>query len=224
MKFRGLKQEIAPRVCGHHQTPFSSILQGGKVMSGFLRPQRDLKKKILDGTIEVFRKKGASFTMSDISKELGISKKTIYVQFDDKKSLLLELVDYFFDSLKENENRIWEDDTLDTKEKFTKILGAMPEASVDMDFASLYEMRGKYPEVDEKVRRRLESDWEKTLELLRQGKKEGIFKDVNETVFQITFEATLERFLNGDELSRNHVKYGDALRELVDMLVGGISR
>ena len=65
-------------------------------MSGFLRPQRDLKKKILDGTIEVFRKKGASFTMSDISKELGISKKTIYVQFDDKKSLLLELVDYFF--------------------------------------------------------------------------------------------------------------------------------
>jgi AcrR family transcriptional regulator len=96
-------------------------------MSGFLKPRSgNTKKRILDGTVEVFRKKGASFTMSDISKELGMSKKTIYTVFDDKESLLLNLVDYFFDSVKEDEEKIWNDTSLSTKDKFIKILGAMP--------------------------------------------------------------------------------------------------
>ena len=193
-------------------------------MSGFLKQNtQDTKKRVLDGTVEVFRKKGASFTMSDISKELGMSKKTIYTVFDDKKQLLVELVDYFFDQVKEDEEKVWEDDSLDTKEKFKRILGAMPEASLDVDFATLYEIRGKYPEVEKKVRERLENDWEKTLELLRKGKEEGVFKDISEIVFQIMFESTIERFINGDELKRNHIKYSKALNELVDTLVGGIT-
>lgn len=192
-------------------------------MSGFLKPKSgNPKKRILDGTVEVFRKKGASFTMSDISKELGMSKKTIYTVFDDKESLLLELVDYFFDSVKEDEEKIWNDNTLSTRDKFVKILGAMPEASLDIDFATLYEIRDKYPTVDKKVRKRLESDWEKTLDLLEKGKKEGVFKDVNPVIFQITFESAIERFINGAELKKNHIKYGQALAELVDTLVGGI--
>lgn len=192
-------------------------------MSGFLKPKSgNPKKRILDGTVEVFRKKGASFTMSDISKELGMSKKTIYTVFDDKESLLLELVDYFFDSVKEDEEKIWNDNTLSTRDKFVKILGAMPEASLDIDFATLYEIRDKYPTVDKKARKRLESDWEKTLDLLEKGKKEGVFKDVNPVIFQITFESAIERFINGSELKKNHIKYGQALAELVDTLVGGI--
>jgi AcrR family transcriptional regulator len=192
-------------------------------MSGFLKPRSgNTKKRILDGTVEVFRKKGASFTMSDISKELGMSKKTIYTVFDDKESLLLILVDYFFDSVKEDEEKIWNDTSLSTKDKFIKILGGMPEASLDIDFATLYEIRGKYPAVDKKVRKRLESDWEKTLDLLEKGKKEGVFRDVSPIVFQITFEAAIERFINGSELKINHIKYGQALEELVEMIVGGI--
>ena len=58
-------------------------------MSGFLsgKDERN-RQRILEGTFVVFRDKGAEFTMNDLSKELGMSKKTIYTVFRDKESLL----------------------------------------------------------------------------------------------------------------------------------------
>ena len=38
----------------------------------------ELRKMILNGTMEVFNEKGLKFTMDDIAKQLKISKKTIY--------------------------------------------------------------------------------------------------------------------------------------------------
>ena len=59
----------------------------------------ELKESILRGTIQVFNKKGLKFTMDDIARELSISKKTIYTVFTDKGALVLQMVDYIFDSM-----------------------------------------------------------------------------------------------------------------------------
>ena len=56
----------------------------------------ELQKKILEGTLVVFNKKGLKFTMDDLAGQLGISKKTIYTVFRDKEELFLEMVDYLF--------------------------------------------------------------------------------------------------------------------------------
>ena len=53
----------------------------------------ELKEMILEGTLEVFNRKGIKFTMDDIAKALNISKKTIYTVFDDKESLFMAMVD-----------------------------------------------------------------------------------------------------------------------------------
>ena len=37
-----------------------------------------IREQILDATVLVFNKKGMKFTMDDIARELGMSKKTIY--------------------------------------------------------------------------------------------------------------------------------------------------
>ena len=50
----------------------------------------ELRKTILNGTMEVFNQKGLKFTMDDIAKQLGISKKTIYKVFNDKEEMFLE--------------------------------------------------------------------------------------------------------------------------------------
>lgn len=74
-------------------------------------------KKILDGTLRVFNEKGIKFTMDDIAHELSMSKKTIYQHFHDKEDMVLKLVDYLFDGIKEEERKVVEDTSLSTVDK-----------------------------------------------------------------------------------------------------------
>ena len=53
-----------------------------------------IREQILDATVLVFNKKGMKFTMDDIARELGMSKKTIYTVFADKQELVYDMVDY----------------------------------------------------------------------------------------------------------------------------------
>jgi len=63
----------------------------------------ELRENILESTLQIFNQKGLKFTMDDIAKEMGISKKTIYTVFKDKEELFLAVGDYIFDSIKASE-------------------------------------------------------------------------------------------------------------------------
>ena len=65
------------------------------------------KEVILEGTIKAFNEKGLKFTMDDVAKILGMSKKTIYTVFRDKESMFLAMVDYMFDPLRRVNSRSW---------------------------------------------------------------------------------------------------------------------
>lgn len=180
------------------------------------------KEKVLDATIRVFNEKGLKFTMDDIAAEVSMSKKTIYVLFEDKQSLFMEMVSYCFDGIKRSEEKVLQNDQLSTVEKLRGILGVLPESYSDVNFSLLYELREKYPEIYEAVENRLENGWENTIELLERGMKEGVIRPINVALFKTVFEATLEQFFKRDVLVRNNITYADALREVVDILVDGI--
>lgn len=123
-------------------------------------PNQNLKGDILEATIQAFQKKGLKFTMDDIASLLEISKKTIYTVFPDKNSLVLEMVDYCFSSIKEGEQKVLQDLSLDTVGKIRAILGVLPEGYRELDLRQLYLLKERYPEVYEKVKSRLETGWE----------------------------------------------------------------
>lgn len=187
--------------------------------------QRDEKKQkelILEGTVKVFNQKGLKFTMDDVAKGLGMSKKTIYTVFRDKESMFLAMVDYMFDSIKESERRIVEDASLTTQEKIRTILGVMPESYRDVDFRQLYLLKEKYPVIYKQVEKRLETGWERTIALLEQGMEEGVIRRVDIPIVKMMLEATLEQFFQRDVLIRNGISYMDALNEVVAILMDGI--
>lgn len=183
----------------------------------------ELKEMILEGTLEVFNRKGIKFTMDDIAKALNISKKTIYTVFDDKESLFMAMVDYLFDSIKESEKQVLLDESLNTQEKIRKILGVMPESYKNVDFRQLYMLRDKYPAIYERVEERLETGWESTIALLEQGIREGVIRKVNIPIVKMMLEASLEQFFQRDILIRNDMRYTDALDEVVHVIMDGIT-
>lgn len=183
----------------------------------------DLKETILKGTIQVFNDKGLKFTMDDIAERLKISKKTLYKVFDDKEALFLTMVDYIFDSIKESEREVVEDDSLSTVEKIHKILGVLPEGYKDIDFRRLYLLKGKYPNIYKQVEVRLETGWESTIALIEQGIAEGCIKPVKIPILKMMLEASIEQFFQRDVLVQNNITYHEALSEVVGILMDGIT-
>lgn len=184
----------------------------------------ELREAILEGTLEVFNRKGIKFTMEDIAKALNISKKTIYTVFDDKESLFMAMVDYLFDSIKESERQVLRDERLGTLEKIRKILGVMPESYKNIDFRQLYLLRDKYPAIYARVEERLETGWEGTIVLLEQGMEEGVVRRISIPIVKMMLEASLEQFFQRDILIRNNIGYLEALDEVVNVIVDGIRR
>ena len=182
----------------------------------------DNKTRILEGSLNVYKARGVKFTMDDLANELGMSKKTIYTVFPDKGTLLLEMVDFAFDSVANTQSKALNNPDMSLVEKLKTILGVLPDAYVGVDFTQLYVLKGKYPEAYDRLQERLESGWERTHALIDEGIEKGLIRDVNKVVFQIAHEATLERFLMGDELSKSKMSYEDALTELVEILTEGI--
>ncbi len=180
------------------------------------------REKILEGTIKVFQKKGLKFTMDDLANELSMSKKTIYQEFRDKESLFYVMVDYCFDKIKVSEQAVMDDPNLDTIQKFRKILNVMPESYQDIDFRQLYPLKEKYPKVYLQIEKRLETGWENTLGLLKEGIAQGRIRDVNPLIFKAMMEASLERFFQSDFLLANGISYQEGLDEVVDLLLNGV--
>ena len=182
----------------------------------------ELRNKILEGTIQVFNEKGLKFTMDDIARLLGISKKTIYTVFKNKEDLFLIMVDYLFDSIKESEEEVMEDNTLTTLEKLRKILGVLPERYKDVNFQNLHILEDKYPKTYKKLKSRIETGWDSTFYLLEEGIKEGVVKPIKIPIFKMMFESSLEQFFKRDILIKNDISYKEGLDEVVNILIDGI--
>ncbi len=103
----------------------------------------ETKKKIMDSAFELFAKKGISFSLSEVAKEVGIKKASIYAHFESKELLLKSVIEkeikaYFFEINQENDSLkkiffgVFEYyDNSKTKLLFWKRLLLLPPASIE---------------------------------------------------------------------------------------------
>lgn len=192
------------------------------IISGAWIDMNEQKERILKGTIQAFNEKGLKFTMDDLARILGMSKKTIYVEFTDKNSLFLAMVDYLFDGIKESEEEIINNTDIDIVDKITTMLGVLPESYKDIDLRQLYMLKYKYPVIYKRVEERFENGWQQTIELLKEAMEEGKVRKVNVDIFKMMMEAALEQFFQRDILIYNSLSYEEGLKEVVGILMNGI--
>ena len=192
------------------------------IISGAWIDMNEQKERILKGTIQAFNEKGLKFTMDDLARILGMSKKTIYVEFTDKNSLFLAMVDYLFDGIKESEEEIINNTDIDIVDKITTMLGVLPESYKDIDLRQLYMLKDKYPVIYKRVEERFENGWQQTIELLKEAMEEGKVRKVNVDIFKMMMEAALEQYFQRDILIYNSLSYEEGLKEVVGILMNGI--
>lgn len=182
----------------------------------------ELRVRILDEAAKWFDSKGTRFTMDDLARSLGMSKKTIYTVFRDKRSIMIETIDRFFDDALAEEKSIIADDSLTTVEKLLKVIGRVPERYVHTDLSQLNVLKEKYPSVYKHWQSCRESYWFGAEALLKQGIEEGSIRPISLTIFKTMFQSTIETFFQKDVLVKNKISYQDALAEVASILVNGI--
>lgn len=183
-----------------------------------------MKDKIIDVAIEQFTRYGVrAVTMDDIARSLGISKKTIYQDFKDKK----ELVSCAFRKVLDQDNRqlqcvlLGEDGIIENLVLTSKL---MRERLSKMNPMVILEIQRYFPETWEIFQDYKENVIRKDLyNVLEKGKKLGYFRSEIDSeilsrvrVNQINslFEST--EFLNGD------ISITDAQIEIMEHFLHGI--
>ena len=185
--------------------------------------QSQLEEKILLAAIEEFGRKGLKFTMDDIAKNLSISKKTLYHVYDNKEDMLLALADYCFADIKKSERAIVENPDLDVVDKIEQILVVLPERYQNIGLSNLYQLSEKYPNIYTRVSAYLSTDWDATNALIEQGVAEGKIRPIALPVLQAMVESTIQKFFADSILVEHGISYEDALHEMIQIIIHGIS-
>ena len=182
----------------------------------------EIQEKILNAAIEEFTERGLKFTMNDVAKNLGMSKKTIYTIYESKEEMLLALADYCFQDIKKSEQAILQDESMDVLTKIEKIMVVLPEKYQNIGLSNLYQLKEKYPHVYQRTAKYLETDWDATISLLEQGMQEKKIRKISIPVLKTMLESTIQQFFASDVLIRNGISYEDALQEMIQILICGI--
>lgn len=180
-----------------------------------------LRPAIRAEALKLFAGGGLHFTMQQVAAQMHISKKTIYAAYPSKEALLLDMVDDVFTSIHSRKRALIEGEG-SVPEKLRRVIIALPDEYATMDLRQMDELDKKYPAVAARVRHQLETGWEPTLELLRQGVREGTIRAVSLPVLQTMITASIEAFLAGETANQSCLTYTGMLDEMITILLEGL--
>lgn len=181
-----------------------------------------MKEKIIDAAIDAFTENGLKFTMNDLAKKLGISKKTIYTVFESKQDVLLGIADRYAADFISMQKELEADESLRTDEKLEKLLCALPDRYYGIGLNRLYEVSAKYPRPYRRLIAVVNQGWTLAETYLKKGMEEGSIRQISLPVVMAMVEGTVNRFLESDVLYQNHLTYEQAKEEMVQILMKGI--
>ncbi|MCT4560930.1 MAG: TetR/AcrR family transcriptional regulator [Crocinitomicaceae bacterium] len=162
------------------------------------------REEILIGATNVFMSYGIkSVTMDDLARELGISKKTIYLYFKDKNDLIESILN---EHLSKDQNRCIEvrEDAENAIESFYKVISMVMENMGRIHPSVFYDLQKYHPKAWVKVE-------EHQTVFVREVIRRNIERGRQEGMYRADFDAEI--------LAQMYVKLTDAAirREIKDV-------
>jgi len=185
----------------------------------------ELKERIILGAFEKFAKYGIRrVTMDQIASDLGISKRTLYEIFRDKRKLLSDGMKYY-SGLKHAEA----EETIRTSGNVIEAIYILVKQSEEMKqklnplfFEDIIKY---YPEVHTmSVSKSRDRDYNLTHKLIKKGISEGLFKrELNVGLVNHFFHVVMNILMNEEHFPREQYPHEEIFRNIVMPYLIGIS-
>ncbi|WP_342513149.1 TetR/AcrR family transcriptional regulator [Sporosarcina sp. FSL K6-1522] len=180
-----------------------------------------MKTRIINAFIEETRNNGIKFTMDDLAKRLGISKRTLYEHFSSKVEILDSIIDITLAEFDEQTRRIVENAELTLLEKIRKTIVVVPKYNDFYDLRILEQLKRSYPAQWERVHQEL-NQWDDLKELLEEGMRTHVIKPMNiEMLMKLVIDAA-NATLDRQFFLQNSISVTEALESIVDVLLTGM--
>jgi len=133
---------------------------------------------ILEKVSELYGKYGIkSVTMDDVSRELGISKKTLYLHVENKSDLVTKVLDYVLEKGNCEIQKLHEKE-LNAIEELIEVSIHIIKSVKDYNPSTEYDLKKYYPDLFKKMQDvRRDKMYKAVLQNIHKGKKEGLFRE-----------------------------------------------
>lgn len=181
--------------------------------------------EILERASQVFMRYGIkSVTMDDLSRELGVSKKTIYKYFDDKNGLVRSMIEMKLEMDRQmcDMCEVASENAIDSLIQISRLV---IEHISGINPAVFYDMKKYHPEAWKLTE---EHKWDFILTNIRQnidqGIKEGLYRDnMNSEIIARMYVASTEIIMNGEVFQWPEFKLENIFREFVRFQIKGMA-
>lgn len=180
-----------------------------------------LKARIIQAFIEETRTNGIKFTMDDLAKRLGISKRTLYENFSSKVDILDCIIDSTLSEFDDQTRLIIENPELTLTEKIKKTITVIPKYNEFYDLRILEQLKRSYFPQWERVNREF-SQWDELKGLLEEGIRIGIIKDTNIDLLMKIIIGASNITLDREFILGHSVTLTESVEAIVDVLLTGI--
>jgi TetR/AcrR family transcriptional regulator, cholesterol catabolism regulator len=182
-------------------------------------------KNILKKARSLFMKYGIkSITMDDVSRELGISKKTLYQYVENKTDLLNKVLDLTIDE-KECMMETADLPNMNAIEGLFSILRLVGQIIKEYSISVIYDLKKYYPALYEKMNlARREKIYDRIMKNLEKGIDEGLYrKDINKKLIAKVQVDRMEKTIESDYLPIDELSAPEIFLELYKYHIRGIA-
>lgn len=185
----------------------------------------EIYHRILNEAMTLIRKHGIRFvTMDLIAENLGISKKTIYVHFENKKKMISKVVEK---RLAEQE-KVFEQIDKNAKNIIETMVMVMNYGAIKFDEVNplaFEELKRFYPDIFVVVKNsRREINYQNTIKMIEIGKQDDLFrKDVNSDIASKLFLAQMELMMDHQVFPTMDYSKGVLFKHICINFLRGIS-
>jgi len=182
-----------------------------------------MKERITNKAIFLIQQKGLSFTISDLAKSLGTSKRTIYQHFSSKDDIIDSIIENLILQIKNKEEEILHDKSLNLLKKITKVLICVPEEFNTMDIRLLVDLKRLHYNQWVKIDEFLKQEWDLVIKLMEEGIKTGVIREINLQLFVELYLGAINQIYQPNFSLNTKLTMSEILKSVIDILLNGIS-
>ncbi|WP_153731487.1 TetR/AcrR family transcriptional regulator [Sporosarcina obsidiansis] len=179
-----------------------------------------MKARIMKAFLEEIQETSMKFTMDDLAKRLGISKRTLYEHFSSKTEILDAIIDSTLREFDEKTEMIIQDPSLTLLEKIKSVITVIPKYNDFYNWQILDQMRKSYPAQWERVHAAL-NEWDDLRALIEQGIREGLIVNQNVSLLMKLIIDATNSTMDRQFFLKNSITVTEALDSIVDILLFG---
>jgi TetR/AcrR family transcriptional regulator, cholesterol catabolism regulator len=137
-----------------------------------------------------------SITMDDVAREAGISKKTLYLHFKDKKEMVEKVIHHLINEQKCGMEKMYDSPATNAIDKLMRMTGYMTESLKQSNMAMTYDLRKYFPELwDEVIEFKREEVYRYMMDNIETGIAEGLYrKGLNYDIISRIYVSRLEMY------------------------------